>query len=40
MSSLEIAELTNKEHRSVLRDIRSIFEEEIHAAQICATQES
>ena len=34
MSSLEIAELTNKEHKNVIRDIRAIFEEEIGLAQI------
>lgn len=37
MSSLEIAELTGKNHKEVLRDIRKILEEvEIDSAQFCA----
>lgn len=37
MSSLEIAELCNKEHRSVLRDIRNMLEQlKIPTAQYCA----
>ncbi len=38
MSSLEIAELTGKNHRDVLRDIRSTLEQAgIEVAQFCAT---
>jgi phage regulator Rha-like protein len=37
MTSLEIAELTGKRHRDVLRDIRKMFEDlEISGAQFCA----
>lgn len=39
MSSLEIAALTGKEHKEVLRDLRKILNEaEIDAAQFCAPQ--
>lgn len=39
MSTLEIAELTGKEHRNVMRDVRNMFEQlGVDAAQFCAPQ--
>ena len=39
MSTLDIAELTGKEHRSVLRDVRNMLEQlGVDAAQFCASQ--